>query len=159
MPETDPNAPASAAPSRATVRCAFCQTWNRVQAARVAERPKCGQCGRFLLLDRPYPLDDESFARTVADSTVPVLVDFYADWCGPCKMMAPHLDELASRRQGRLLVAKLDTERAQRTAMEFGIRSIPTTIVFREGRPAARHSGALRLADLERLVDGVVGAG
>jgi thioredoxin 2 len=149
---TTPDTGAAPAAQRITVRCMFCQTWNRVDAARAADRPKCGKCSRPILLDRPLLLDDESFARTVAGSEIPVMVDFYADWCGPCKMMAPFVDELARRQQGRVLVAKLNTDQAQRTAAQFQIRSIPTTIVFVGGRPAAQRMGAMRLPELEQLV-------
>jgi thioredoxin 2 len=135
-----------------TVRCQFCDTWNRVDAARAADRPKCGKCGRPILLDRPFPLNDETFARTIAESEVPVLVDFYADWCGPCKMMAPFVDELARERQGTALVAKLDTDRSPGTGSQFNIRSIPTTIVFRGGKEVARHTGAMRKPELERFL-------
>ena len=138
-----------------TLRCEFCQTWNRVDAARAADRPKCGKCARPMLLDRPIALGDDTFQRTIAESTVPVLVDFYADWCGPCKMMAPAVDALAHARQGRALVAKLDTEAAQRTASGFGIRGIPTVIVFRGGKEVGRRSGAMPLAELGALLDGV----
>ena len=135
-----------------TVRCQFCDTWNRVDAARAADRPKCGKCGRPILLDRPFPLNDETFARTIAESEVPVLVDFYADWCGPCKMMAPAVDELARERQGSVLVAKLDTDRAVQTAGQFNIRSIPTTIVFSGGKEVARHTGAMKKREIEQLL-------
>ena len=142
---------------RITVRCQFCQTWNRVTAERVADRPKCGKCGRPMLIDRPVPLDDESFARTVNESEIPVLVDFYADWCGPCKIMAPAVDQLASRHQGRLLVAKLDTDRSPITAQSFDIRGIPTVIVFEQGREVNRATGAMPFPALEKLA-GVVAA-
>ncbi len=138
--------------ARLTVRCAFCETWNRVAAARAADRPKCGKCARPILLDRPLPLDDETFARTVEGSDVPVLVDFYADWCGPCKMMAPVVDELATRVQGRALIAKLNTDRAPSTSQQYGIRSIPTVIVFHGGRPVTQQSGAVRMPELESLL-------
>jgi len=105
-----------------------------------------------MLLDRPYPLTDETFARTIAESDVPVLVDFYADWCGPCKMMAPFVDEIARERQGKVLVAKLDTDRSQTTSMLFNIRSIPTTIVFKAGKEAARQTGAVPKKGLEALL-------
>ena len=137
---------------RLTVRCQFCGTWNRVRADRVADRPKCGECAKPMLLDRPIKLDDESFDRTVRESEVPILVDFYADWCGPCKMMAPAVDQLAAAYQGRALVAKLDTDRAQRTAGGFQIRGIPTVIVFRGGKEAARQTGAVPYPALEQLV-------
>ena len=137
---------------KATLRCQFCMTWNRVDVTRAEDRPKCGNCGKPMLLDRPVPLTEETFARTIADSEVPVLVDFYADWCGPCKMMAPWVDEVARRFQGRALVAKLDTDRAQQTASSFGIRGIPTTIVFVGGREAQRQTGAVPLAALEGML-------
>jgi len=137
---------------RITVRCQFCGTWNRVDAARVGDRPKCGKCGRPMLIDRPIPLDDDSFARTIAESDVPVLVDFYADWCGPCKVMAPAVDQLAARHQGKLLVGKLDTDRSPRTAQSFDIRGIPTVIVFEGGREAKRATGAMPLQGLEKLI-------
>ena len=105
-----------------------------------------------MLLDRPYALNDETFARTIADTDVPVLVDFYADWCGPCKMMAPYVDELAREKQGVALIAKLDTDRAQRTASGFNIRGIPTTIVFKNGKEAARQTGAVPKKALEDLL-------
>jgi len=135
-----------------TIRCQFCATWNRVDTARAADRPKCGKCGKPMLLDRPLPLDDETFARTIAEADVPVLVDFYADWCGPCKMMAPYVDEIARERQGSALVAKLDTDRAQLTATHFNIRSIPTSIVFKNGKEVGRHTGAVPKKALEELL-------
>jgi len=80
------------------------------------------------------------------------MVDFYADWCGPCKMMAPAIDEIARERQGSAFIAKLDTDRAQKTAMQFNIRGIPTTIVFRGGKEVARHTGAMQKRELEQLL-------
>ena len=149
---------AAAAAQRLTLQCPFCQTWNRVDAARVADRPKCGHCKRPLLLDRPVPLTDDSFQRTIAESDLPVLVDFYADWCAPCKMMAPLVDELAARYQGRAMVAKVNTDRAQRVAESFGIRGIPTTIVFRDGKEVAREVGAVPGPRLEALMRQGLGA-
>ena len=134
-----------------TVRCQFCDTWNRVVAERAGDRPKCGKCGKPMLIDRPIALNDETFARTISESDIPVLVDFYADWCGPCKMMAPAVDQIASENQGRLLVAKLDTDRAPRTAQSFNIRGIPTVIVFEHGKEARRSSGAMPLPALKKL--------
>ena len=135
-----------------TLRCQFCDTWNRIDAARAADRPKCGKCGRPMLLDRPIKLDDESFERTIASAEVPVLVDFYADWCGPCKAMAPAVDEVARRKMGQALVAKLDTDRAQATAARFGIRGIPTVIVFKGGKEAVRRSGVMQAGELEGML-------
>jgi thioredoxin 2 len=135
-----------------TLRCQFCETWNRVDAARAADRPKCGKCGKPILLDRPIKLDDETFTRTIEESEVPVLVDFYADWCAPCKMMAPFVDDIAREYIGRALVAKVDTDHAQRTTQPFGIRGIPTSIVFKGGKEFARHVGAVPKAALEELL-------
>ena len=144
--------PHAATPRTATLRCQFCQSWNRVDVARAGDRPKFGKCGRPMLLDRPVVLDDETFARTIEEATVPVLVDFYADWCGPCKVMAPVVDQLAARHQGRALVAKLNTDRSPATAQRFGIRGIPTVIVFEGGRESRRHSGAMPLPALETML-------
>jgi len=135
-----------------TLRCQFCDTWNRVDAARAADRPKCGSCSRPMLLDRPWVLTGESFARTIAETDVPVLVDFYADWCGPCKMMAPWVDQLAAAKMGQALVAKLNTDLAQQVSQSFQIRGIPTTIVFRDGKEARRVTGAVPYKDLEGLL-------
>ena len=137
---------------KVTIRCQFCATWNRIDAGRAGDKPKCGKCGTPMLLDRPIKLDDDTFARTIQESEVPVLVDFYADWCGPCKMMAPFVDELAAAYVGRALVAKLDTDHAQRAAAPFGIRGIPTTIVFKGGKAVVQKAGAMPRAGLEELL-------
>ena len=148
---TAPSAGAAAGRT-ATLRCQFCLAWNRVDLARAADRPKCGSCSKPMLLDRPIALDDETFARTVEGAAVPVLVDFYADWCGPCKAMAPAVDQLAAAMQGRALVAKLNTDRAQATAARFEIRGIPTVIVFEGGQETRRQSGAMPYPALAALL-------
>jgi thioredoxin 2 len=135
-----------------TLRCQFCGTWNRIDAARAAAKPKCAKCGTPMRIDRPVKLDDDSFTRTIAESQLPVLVDFYADWCAPCKVMAPFVDEIASKYIGRVLVAKVDTDRAPQATRPFNIRGIPTTIVFKSGKPVAQKAGALPLAGLEELL-------
>jgi thioredoxin 2 len=152
MAETTTTNTTTNATKRVTVQCQFCQTWNRVDTTRVVDRPKCGKCSRPMLLDRPVPLTEETFDRTIRESEVPVLVDFYADWCQPCKLMAPFVDEVAAAYQGRALVAKLNTDRAQRTSNGLGIRGIPTTIVYRDGKEVARHTGAMRRQELEGLL-------
>ena len=137
---------------RLTVRCESCKSWNRIRGDRAGDGPKCGSCGAAIDLSHPLVLNDETFSRTIAESDVPVLVDFYADWCGPCKMMAPYVDQLARENVGRAIVAKLDTDRNQRTAGGFGIRGIPTSIVFRGGKEVSRQVGAVPKAGLEALL-------
>jgi thioredoxin 2 len=137
----------------ATVACPFCQTLNRVDLARIEQHPKCGKCGKPILLDRPIAVSDATFDRVTSDTTVPVLVDFYADWCGPCKIMAPLLDDVARRKSGEVLVTKLDTDRNPATGMRFGIRGIPTLILFKQGKEVGRRVGAVPAADIEALLN------
>jgi thioredoxin 2 len=134
------------------VRCVFCGTANRVDLARLSGGPKCGQCGRPIRLDRPTWVTDADFDRIVAAASVPVLVDFYADWCGPCKMMAPALDDFARQHLGEVLVLKLDTDANPTAPTRFGIRGIPTLIVFEHGREVRRHVGVAQTAEIDRLV-------
>ena len=139
----------------ATVACPFCETLNRVDLSRLEQRPQCGKCGRPILLDRPIAVSDANFAQVTTDTTVPVVVDFYADWCGPCKIMAPLLDDLARRRAGEMLVVKLDTDRNPVTGQQFGIRGIPTLIAFRSGKEVGRRVGAVPPAELEAFLSAI----
>ena len=134
------------------VQCPFCGAANRVDLTRLASGPKCAKCGRPLRLDRPQKVTDRDFERTINGSSVPVLVDFYADWCGPCKAMAPTLDELAQKKAGEALVTKLDTEANPATASRFGIRGIPTLIAFEGGKEKRRHVGLADMKVLETLL-------
>jgi thioredoxin 2 len=136
----------------ATVACPFCETLNRVDMARVADRPKCASCGKPILLDRPIAISDAAFDTVTSETTVPVVVDFYADWCGPCKIMAPLLDDVAHRRAGQMLFAKLDTDRNPLTGPRFGIRGIPTLIAFLRGKEVARRVGAVPPAELDAFL-------
>ena len=140
--------------ARITVRCVSCSAWNRIRADKAANGPKCGKCATPIALDHPIQLTDDTFARTIAESDVPVLVDFYADWCGPCKMMAPYVEALAKESVGRAIIAKLDTDRSPRTAGSFNIRGIPTTIVFKGGVEARRQVGAVGREQLASLLTG-----
>jgi thioredoxin 2 len=137
---------------QAVVRCQFCFSWNSIDAAKAENRPKCGKCGKPILLDRPIHLSDETFQRTLRESDIPVLVDFYADWCAPCRIMAPVVDQLAAKYVGRALVAKLDTDKSPESAQPYRITGIPTVIVFQRGKEVARQSGAVPLAVLEQLL-------
>jgi thioredoxin 2 len=140
---------------KATVACPFCTTLNRVDLGKVDQGPKCGNCGRPILLDRPIAVSDANFDRVTSDTTVPVVVDFYADWCGPCKIMAPLLDDVAHRRAGQVLVVKLDTDRNPLTGQRFGIRGIPTLIAFRRGKEVGRRVGAVPPAELESFLQSI----
>lgn len=139
----------------ATVACPFCGTLNRIDMARVADRPKCGNCGKPILLDRPIAITDTVFDTVTTQTTVPVVVDFYADWCAPCKIMAPMLDDTAYKRAGQMLFAKIDTDRNPLTGPRFGIRGIPTLIAFRNGKEVARRVGAVAPSDLESFLNGI----
>ena len=137
----------------ATLRCAFCLKLNRVDMDRAADRAVCGDCGRPFLLDRPVKVVGDDLERVVQGAGVPVLVDFYADWCGPCKIMAPVLDELAADHVGKLLVAKLDTDASPQVSAALGIRGIPTLILYRGGVEAARQTGAVPRSALDEMLD------
>jgi thioredoxin 2 len=141
-------------PRKVTVACPFCLKLNRVDVERADQRPVCGECRRPLLMDRPLAANDSNLERIIADADVPVLVDFYADWCGPCKTMAPILDEVAREYIGKALVLKLDTDRNPQAAARYGIRGIPTLILFRGGREAERQVGAVP----RQVVTGMLGA-
>jgi thioredoxin 2 len=138
---------------KATVRCPQCGRLNRIDMARAKDGPRCGQCRGAIPTDRPLPVTDAEFDAVVGGTDVPVVVDFYADWCGPCKMMAPTFDALARDRQGAVLVLKLDTDRSPRTAQRFRIASIPTIVTFRGGREVGRELGAIPRPRLDALVD------
>ena len=135
-----------------TLPCPSCGRWNRIAAKRITDGPKCGVCSAPLRLDQPVLLTDATFDRVLRETTLPLLVDFYADWCGPCRMMAPAVDELARSSAGSILVAKLDTDASQRVAARYQIRGIPTVIAFRNGREERRQSGVMPLAALREMV-------
>lgn len=130
--------------------CPHCAAVNRVPADRLADHPKCGKCGEPVLTGAPVALDAQTFAKFTSRNELPVVVDFWADWCGPCKMMAPTFARAAREQAGRVLFGKVDTEADGALAQQFGIRSIPTLILFQGGREKARVSGALDGASLTR---------
>lgn len=142
----------AAAARPAMVRCPLCGTLNRVDLARHADGPRCGECRRPILLDRPIAVTDQDFEQVVAGAAVPVVVDFYADWCGPCRVIAPVVDDFARERAGEVLVLKLDTDRNPAVPQRLGIRGIPTLIVFRDGRESGRQVGVVEASALAALV-------
>jgi thioredoxin 2 len=131
--------------------CPDCATGNRVPDERLHDQPVCGRCGAELMADTPVALTDATLPATVTGSGLPVLVDFWADWCGPCKTMAPHFAN-AARQLPDVRFAKVDTDANPRVSGAYQIRSIPTLILFQGGRELARQSGAMAAGDLVRWV-------
>ncbi len=143
----------AAAADSSLVVCPECHAIVRVPSARLEDHPRCSRCKSQLLPGKAVALDATSFALHTGRSSLPVLVDFWAPWCGPCRMMAPVLDKLAQQRATRLQVAKLNTDEQPDIAGRFNIRSIPTLILFRDGREIGRQSGAVNGSALERWLD------
>jgi thioredoxin 2 len=137
------------------VTCPGCAQRNRVLYERLSAPIRCGQCRRELSppaepVEIGSPAD---FDRVIAQASVPVVVDYWAPWCGPCRMVAPEIQKVAARQAGRVLVVKVNTEALPDLGERFGIRSIPTLAVFAQGREAARTSGARPAADIEAFID------
>jgi thioredoxin 2 len=131
------------------IGCPKCATLNRVPAERLAEGPVCGKCKAPLLEGKPVPVTEATFDAAVVRTELPVGVDFWAEWCGPCHAMAPGFERAAAEMKTRARFAKVDTEAAPGVAGRFGIRSIPTLILFKQGKEAARVSGAMDARGIE----------
>ena len=131
--------------------CPHCGATNRIPTARLGDDPGCGRCHRPLLDGTPIELDDLSFDKFVQSSTLPVLVDFWAPWCGPCRQMAPQFDAAARQLKGRALLVKVNSDDSPETSAKFGIRSIPTLVRLQGGVEQQRQSGALPAAQIVAL--------
>lgn len=130
--------------------CPHCHTTNRVASADLARAPDCGSCHKPLFVAHSVALDEAAFERHLTRNHIPLLVDFWAPWCGPCRQMAPAYEQAAAQLEPRVRVAKVNTEEAQALGARFNIRSIPTLALFVNGREVARQAGAMGAADIVR---------
>ncbi len=140
-------------PDRLLLACPACMRANRVPVERLGENPVCGKCGATLLDGRPVVLGESSFDSFLSRTGMPVLIDFWAPWCGPCRTMAPAFEQAAKSLRHEVRLAKVDTESAPALAARYAIRSIPTLILFLDGREMKRVSGALDAASLLRFAN------
>lgn len=128
--------------------CPSCTATNRISSVRLSEKPKCGKCHQLLFLAHPVELTAATFQQHITRNDIPVVVDFWAPWCGPCKNMAPAFVQAAMQLEPMMRIAKVNTEIEQAIGGQYGIRSIPTLIVFKKGKEIARQAGAMGVSDI-----------
>lgn len=128
--------------------CSQCAAVNRVPESKLDDKPICGKCKQLLLPSHPVELTDQDFAKFITRTDVPVVVDFWAPWCGPCRIMAPAFSEAAEQLSPHIILAKLNTEGSPRTSAQYAISGIPTVILFRSGNEVSRQSGVLNSSQI-----------
>jgi thioredoxin 2 len=133
--------------------CPHCHAVNRLPASRLGQGPNCGQCHQSLFTGQPVELTSATFGKHLSRNDIPVLMDFWAPWCGPCKMMAPQFARAAGLLEPKVRLAKINTEAEQMLGAQYGIRSIPTLALFKGGREIARQAGAMGTQDIVRWVN------
>ena len=132
--------------------CPACNAVNRIPSAKIDSRPSCGKCHKPLFDGRPVALSSENFQKHIGRSDIPVVVDFWATWCGPCKMMAPAFEQASADLQPTVRLAKLNTEDENDVGARLNIRSIPTMVIFKNGKEVARQAGAMSTADIKSWI-------
>ncbi len=140
------------------IACPHCNTANRVESTRLADGPKCGKCKQPLFTAHPITLTDANFADHVERGSLPVVVDFWAPWCGPCQSMAPQFERAAAELEPQFRLAKLNTDESPKTSLRHRIRSIPTMILFRGGEEVARQAGTMDARAIATWVRSAAGA-
>lgn len=134
------------------ITCSHCMAKNRLPADKISQNPNCGKCKKSILVSAPLALTDGNFQRFIQNNDLPVIVDFWASWCGPCQMMAPVYEQVSTQMNHQARFAKVDTEQARQVAGAYNIRSIPTIIVYKAGKEVARQAGAMDKTSLTNWV-------